>query len=62
VLQMSMVLVARAAGVTAAVLARGVCEVLLRRPSYPVGESWDTAALVVVGLALLYLVWPRRAT
>jgi hypothetical protein len=59
-LQLGMVLVARAAGVTAAVLARGVCEVLLRRPCYPEGAPWDTAALALVGLGVLFLLWPRR--
>lgn len=59
-LQVGMVLVARAAGVTAAVLARGVCEIVLRRPSYPMGEPWDTVALVAIGIAVVYLAWPRR--
>lgn len=60
VLQGGLIVLARGFGVTAAVLARFVCELILRRLSYPVGMPWDGVVLAAVLVAALYLAWPRR--
>ncbi len=60
VLQVGLILLARAAGVSAAVLARGTAEVLLRRSAYPGGQPWDAAAMGVVLCGAAFLLWPRR--
>jgi hypothetical protein len=52
--------VARYAGVGGAVLARGTCEALVRRASFPAGTDWDRAALAGVVLGMVLLAWPRR--
>ncbi len=59
-LQAGLALVARYAGVGGAVLARGTCEALVRRASFPVGAEWDRIALLGVALGLVLLLWPRR--
>ncbi len=59
-LQLGLVVVARSGGIGAAVLARGTCETLLRRPTFPTGGPWDRAALIGVALGLVLLAWPRR--
>jgi hypothetical protein len=60
VLQLSLAVVARFAGVGGAVLARGTCEALVRRASYPVGSEWDRIALLGVAVGTIMLLWPRR--
>ena len=60
VLQVGLAVVARFAGVGGAVLARGTCEALVRRASFPVGPDWDRVALVGVLLGTVLLLWPRR--
>ncbi len=62
VLQITLVLLARSAGVTAAVFARGSAEVLLRRPSFPQGATLDLVTLAVVACGVAYLLWPRSTT
>lgn len=58
-LNLGMAVVARWGGLTAAILARGVCEGLLRRPGLPAGGVGDAAVMATVGLALLWGVWRR---
>jgi hypothetical protein len=60
-IQATMMIAARAGGVSAAVLARGTFEALARRPVFPDGTWFDVVALIgpLVGLGLL--LWPRRA-
>jgi len=60
VLQVGLAVVARYAGVGGAVLARGTCDALVRRGSFPVGSAWDRAALLGVVLGTVLLLWPRR--
>jgi len=60
VLQGGLIVLARGFGVTAAVLARFVCELILRRLAFPVGMPWDGVVLAAVLVAALYLAWPRR--
>ena len=60
VLQVGLAVVARYAGVGGAVLARGTCDALVRRASFPVGSDWDRAALIGVILGAVLLLWPRR--
>ena len=60
VLQVGLAVVARFAGVGGAVLARGTCEALVRRASYPVGSDWERVALIGVILGAVLLLWPRR--
>ncbi|OFV83150.1 MAG: hypothetical protein A2Y78_02320 [Acidobacteria bacterium RBG_13_68_16] len=60
VLQLGLAAVARFAGVGGAVLARGTCEALVRRASFPVGSDWDRVALIGVILGAVLLLWPRR--
>jgi hypothetical protein len=60
VLQVGLAVVARYAGVGGAVLARGTCEALVRRASFPAGTDWDRAALAGVVLGMVLLAWPRR--
>lgn len=62
VLQAGLAVVARFAGVGAAVLARGTCEALLRRASFPAGAAWDRVALAGVVVGTVLLLWPRRRT
>ncbi len=59
-LQVGMVVAARVGGVGAAVVARAVCETLLRRSAYPVGVWWSLVAIVPVGLGLALGVWRRE--
>ena len=60
VLQVGLAVVARFAGVGGAVLARGTCETLVRRASFPVGSDWDQMALIGVIFGAVLLLWPRR--
>jgi hypothetical protein len=62
VVQAAMVTAARAGGVSAAVLARGSFEAMVRRPLFPDGTWFDVVALVgpLIGLGLL--LWPRRTS
>jgi hypothetical protein len=60
VLQVGLAVVARYAGVGGAVLARGTCEALVRRASFPVGSDWDRVALIGVIFGAVLLLWPRR--
>jgi hypothetical protein len=60
-LQVGLAAVARYAGVGGAVLARGTCDALVRRGSFPVGSDWDQAALLGVVLGTVLLLWPRRS-
>ena len=60
VLQVGLAVVARFAGVGGAVLARGTCDALVRRASFPVGSDWDWVALIGVILGAVLLLWPRR--
>ncbi len=60
VLQLGLAVVARFAGVGGAVLARGTCEALVQRASFPVGWTWDRVALLGVALGTVLLLWPRR--
>lgn len=60
VLQVGLAVVARYAGVGGAVLARGTCEALVRRGSFPVGPDWDRVALLGVLLGTVLLLWPPR--
>ncbi len=60
VLQAALAIVARFAGVGGAILARGTCEALVRRASYPVGSEWDRVALLGVAIGAILLLWPRR--
>ncbi len=59
-LQAGLAVVARFAGVGGAVLARGTCEALVRRASFPLGPEWDRVALLGVLLGTVLLLWPRR--
>jgi hypothetical protein len=60
VLQVGLAVVARYAGVGGAVLARGTCDALVRRASFPVGSDWDRVALLGVIFGAVLLLWPRR--
>jgi len=60
VLQAGLAVIARHAGVGGAVLARGTCEALVRRASFPVGPEWDRIALLGVAVGVVLLLWPRR--
>jgi len=60
VLQAGLAIVARYAGVGGAVLARGTCEALVRRASFPVGSEFDRIALLGVAVGVVLLLWPRR--
>jgi len=60
VLQAALAGVARFSGVGGAVLARGTCEALVRRASFPVGPEWDRIALLGVAVGVVLLLWPRR--
>ncbi|HVN75544.1 MAG TPA: hypothetical protein VMT19_04450 [Thermoanaerobaculaceae bacterium] len=60
VLQVGLAAVARFGGVGGAVLARGTCEALVRRASFPVGGEWDRVALAGVAVGVVLLLWPRR--
>jgi hypothetical protein len=60
VLQVGLAVVARFAGVGGAVLARGTCDALVRRASFPVGSDWDWVALIGVILGAVLLLWPHR--
>lgn len=60
VLQLGFAAVARVAGVGGAVLARGTCEALVRRASFPLGGVWDRVALAGVAVGTILLLWPRR--
>ncbi len=60
VLQAGLAVIARYAGVGGAVLARGTCEALVRRASFPVGPEWDRIALLGVAIGVALLLWPRR--
>jgi hypothetical protein len=62
VIQAAMVIAARAGGVSAAVLARGTFEALVRRPVFPDGTWFDVVALIGPLLGLGLLLWPRRAS
>lgn len=53
-LNLGMMVVARLGGIRAAVLARGVCEGLVRRPAFPAG--WETDALVLAATAVAMAV------
>ena len=60
VLQAGLAAVARYAGIGGAVLARGTCEALVRRASFPAGTEWDRFALLGVAVGTVLLLWPRR--
>jgi hypothetical protein len=59
-LQVGLAVVARFAGVGGAVLARGTCEALIRRASFPLGSACDRVALLGVFIGTVLLLWPRR--
>lgn len=60
-LQLGLALVAHRAGVGGAVIARGVCESLVRRGAFPLGADWDAAAIAGVVLGSVMLLWPPRS-
>lgn len=62
VVQGGLIVLARNFGVTAAVAARFVFELIVRRPSFPAGAPWDGVVLAVVLLFAAHLAWPRRET
>ncbi|MEW6338901.1 MAG: hypothetical protein ACOY3Y_02635 [Acidobacteriota bacterium] len=59
--QLGMVGACRVGGVGAAILARGTCEALLRRPLYPSGLVWDLVALAPLAVGVVLLLRERRA-
>ncbi len=59
-LNVAMAAVARWGGLTSAILARGVCEGLLRRPSLPAGPAADAVVVAAVAVAFLAGVGRRR--
>jgi hypothetical protein len=60
-LQIGLAVVARFAGVGGAILARGTCDALVSRASFPAGSDWDRAALVGIVFGMVLLLWPRRS-
>lgn len=58
-LNLGMAAVARWGGLTSAILARGVCEGLLRRASFPAGPAADVVVLAGVAMALTVGLWRR---
>lgn len=56
-LNLGMAAVARWGGLGSAILARGVCEGLLRRASFPVGWPADALVLAAVALASMVGLW-----
>lgn len=58
-LNLGMAVVARWGGLTAAILARGVCEGLLRRPGLPAGATADAVVVGTLVVALVWGVWRR---
>jgi len=61
VLQIGLAVVARFSGVGGAILARGTCDALVSRASFPAGSDWERAALAGVVFGMVILLWPRRS-
>jgi hypothetical protein len=59
-LQLGLVVVARAAGVGGAVMARGVLASVVQRYAYPIGPAFDAVALAGVALAAAMIVLQRE--